>query len=462
MQIVEEKVDQLNTKIKINLAPEDYNPQVDKVLQDYKKKASMPGFRPGKVPFGMIKKMYGKSVLVDEVNKMLTDNLFKYIDENKLKVLGQPLPSEKQDDNIDWDNPAEMTFSYDVGLLPDVEVELKGKFTHYDIEVGDKELDEAIERMAKRYGQLEETETAGETDLVYGEFLELGEDGTPLEGGIKHQSSVAVERIVDEKLKKSFIGSKKGDVFSFTPQEITSNQADMAAMLGIDKEKAEGLTSKFQFTAEKVQTMVPAELNEEFFKKLYPQGEVTTIEGLREKVKEEHDKHYTQESDTKLKTDIIMKLIEKLKISLPDEFLKRWLVASNEGKVTPEQVEEDYEKYSDGLRWQLIENEIIRTNDIKVEEEELKAEVKSNIALQYAHYGLPAPDDETLETISKDFMARQDEVRKISDKLYDDKILQLFKKSFTLVNKSVSPDEFYKIASEDNEKKKTGLFSFLK
>lgn len=460
MQIVEEKIDNLNSKIKINLKPEDYNERVEKVLQGHKRKAQMPGFRPGKVPYGVIKKMYGKSVLVDEVNKLLVDELYKFIEEKSLNILGQPLPSEKQEDNIDWDNPQEMTFTYDVGLLPDVKVDLKGKFTYYNIEVSAKEIDEAIERIAKRYGKLEEGEKAGESDLIYGEFAELAEDGSVKEGGIKHQSSIAIDMVVDEKLKKSMVGSKKGDVFTFAPGEVTANAADLAAMLGISKEQADKLESKFQFTVEKVQQLVPAELNEEFFKTLYPAGDVKTEEELRAKIKEDHDKHYEKESDTKFKTDVILKLVADLKISLPDEFLKRWLVATNE-KLTVEQIEADYEKYSDGLRWQLIENEVIRSNDIKVEQEEIKAEITANISQQYAYYGLPAPDDDTLEELTTNFMGRQDEIRKISDKLYDDKIFELFKKSFTLTNKSVSPDEFYKLAAEPDDKK-SGLFSFLK
>lgn len=462
MQIVEEKIDNLNAKIKINLKPEDYNERVESVLQSHKRKAQMPGFRPGKVPYGVIKKMYGKSVLVDEVNKLLVDELYKYIEEKNLNILGQPLPSEKQDESsIDWDNPVDMTFTYDVGLLPDVKVELKGKYTYYDINVTDKEIDEAIERIAKRYGKLEEGEVAGDSDLIFGTFVELNEDGSVKEGGVTHQSSIAIEMVVDEKLKKSMTGSKKGDVFTFAPTEVTVNPADMAAMLGISKELAEKLESKFQFTTEKVQHLKPAELNEEFFKTLYPQGDVKTEEELRAKIKEDHDNHYAKESDTKFKTDVILKLVEDLKISLPDAFLKRWLLATNEGKLTAEQLEADYDKYSDGLRWQLIENEVIKSNDIKVEQEDVKAEIRANITQQYAHYGLPAPDESTLDELSTNFLSRQDEVRKISDKLYDDKIFELFKKSFTLTNKSVSPEEFYKLAAEPDNKK-SGLFSFLK
>lgn len=443
MDIRKENIDNLNAVLKVKVGPEDYQAKVEGALKNYQKKANMPGFRPGKVPTGLVKKMYGKSVLVDEINKLLTDSLYKYIAENKIEVLGNPLPKREDESKIDWDNQKVFEFSYDLGLAPQFKVELspKDKFTYYTVAVDDTLIDKYVADISKRYGKVESPDTAEKSDLLFGEFMEVDKDGKPVEGGILKNSSVAIDRIKDEELQQKFIRVKKDDKIVFDPHKLSANAADLSAMLGISKEAAESLSFDFQFTVFNISRMGGAELNKELFNKVYG-PEVNTIEEFRGKIREELQSMFKQDSDRRLKSDIVTFLIEKLNISLPDEFLKRWLVAVNEKPVTPEQVNQEYDNYAKGIKWQLIENKIIKEHNIKVEKEEVEDYTKGLIREQYAKYNQAEMNENDLDETVKRVLSNEKEAQRIYEKLYDDKLMTLFRSLFTIEEKQVSYDFF--------------------
>ena len=451
MNITKETIDELNARVTIKLEPADYQPQVDKTLKEHARKANMPGFRPGKVPVGVVKKMYGPSVLVDEVNKMLGNKLYEYIGNEKLEILGNPLPSEAVQPKADWENPAEMEFTYDLGLAPKIELELgkKFKFDKYVIEATEKDIETSLENISKRSGEMVEHDTIADNDLVRVQWVELEDDGSIKEGGVLNSSSISLDNVKDD-VKKPLIGKKLEESLTVKFRDFSENEADMAAMLAVSKEELPSVNENFKITIEKIQRLKPAELNEELFKKMYPDGSVTNLDEMKEKIKADYAAYFEKESDRKLKNDMVLDLIKNTKIELPDEFLKRWLTTVGEKKPSREQVEEEYPNYRDGLKWQLIENKIIRDNDIKVSQDELKEGVREQVRAQFAQYGIQQADDEMMDDMVEKFMKREEEVRRVNDQLYDNKVMEFFKSKATLNEKRTTSEKFYEELAKQN------------
>jgi trigger factor len=451
MNITKETIDELNARVTIKLEPADYQPQVDKTLKEHARKANMPGFRPGKVPVGVVKKMYGPSVLVDEVNKMLGNKLYEYIGNEKLEILGNPLPSEAVQPKADWENPADMEFTYDLGLAPKIELELgkKFKFDQYVIEATKKDIETSLENISKRSGEMVEHDTIADNDLVRVQWVELEDDGSIKEGGVMNSSSISLDNLKDA-VKKPLIGKKLEESLTVKFRDFSENEADMAAMLAVSKEELPAVNENFKITIEKIQRLKPAELNEELFKKMYPDGSVTNLDEMKEKIKADYAAYFEKESDRKLKNDIVLDLIKNTKIELPDEFLKRWLTTVGEKKPSREQVEEEYPNYRDGLKWQLIENKIIRDNDIKVSQDELKEGVREQLRAQFAQYGIQQADDEMMDDMVEKFMKREEEVRRVNDQLYDNKVMEFFKSKATLNEKKTTSEKFYEELAKQN------------
>lgn len=453
MHISTHNVDDLNAQVVVNLAPSDYKPLVEKKLKEYGRKVQMPGFRPGKVPAGMVKKMYGTSILIDEVNNLLSQKVYEHIQEENLNILGSPLPSDSSQPKADWENPGEMEFTYDLGLAPkfDITVDSATSFTQYVIGPTEKDIADALENLSRRNGEMKEQETVGDNDLVKLQWVELNEDGSVKEGGVLHNSSVSMDTLKEkEDAKSKLLGLKVGESAVVDHTLYSENETDRAAMLGVSKEQLETLNREFKVTVEKIQRLEPAELNEELFNRMYPDGSVTDLEALKEKIREDYRNYFLNESDRKLKNDIVLHLINETKISLPDAFLKRWLVVTNEDKkLSPEQVEQEYPNYANGLKWQLIENAIIRDHSIKVDADELKAGIREQLLRQFAAYGIHQADNEMMDDMVKRFMEREDEVRKVNDELYDRKVMTLFKEKYTLVANEVSSEEFYDSLSKE-------------
>lgn len=445
MNIKQESIDDLNALLKIQINQDDYQENVNAVIQNYRKTASIPGFRKGKVPVGQIKKMHGKAILIEEVNKLIQEGIYNYITENKLEVLGNPLPLIK---DVDWDHATNFDFEFEMGLSPQFEVKMtkKSKFDYLKIEADKKMLDHYTNDTAKRYGSMTHPEKSEKTDLMMGEFTQMDAEGNVLEGGIKHSASVALDLVTDKKAQKALIGLMQDDEVVI---KITNKfSSDLSHMLNISKEQAQELNSDFRFTVKSISRMTPAEMNQELFDKVFGKDAVKNEKEFKAKMKEEIEKSFVSESDNKLKNDVILHMIEKTKIELPDAFLKKWLVQTNEKGLTEEQVEAEYDQYSKSLKWQLIENKIIKDNELEVKHEDVVVHTKEIITQNFAQYGQPAPEDKKLDEIAAQVLTNEEERKKVYNQLYDVKTLTLYKEKFMLKDKTVTYDEFVKLASQ--------------
>lgn len=453
MDIVREDIDSLNAILRVKLTPEDYKEKVDKTLADYRKKASIPGFRPGKVPMGHIIKQYRKPVLAEELNKVINDSLYEFINKNELDILGNPLPKEDEEVKGNWDQPGDFEFAYEIGLSPDFKLSLSGKnkYNYYKVKVDKKLIDQQIEDISKRYGKLISENEVSEKDMVLGQFVELDDAGEIKAGGIMNSSTISMEFVEDKKVQKTLVGKKVGDILTIDPKTVSKGDGDMAAMLGVKEEELSAVSNQFQFTINEVKRMEAAELNEELFKKLYPDDSVKSEADMRSRVESDLAKMFDQDSERILSRDVSEDLIEKTKMEFPDGFLKRWILASAKEGVTMEMVENDYENYTQGLKWQLIQNKLFKDNDLKIESEEVVEFTKTLLTNQYAQYGLPAPDEKELVESAKKVLENRDEANRIYEMMTGEKLLKHFKETVKLNEKEVSYDDFVKIASGEKK-----------
>ncbi len=444
MNITRENIDELNAILKVKVEKSDYETEVEKVLKDYRKKATIKGFRPGMVPIGMVKKMYGKSVLLDEVNKVVSDSLTKHLIDEKLNILGEPLPSINAQSTLDFDKDEDFEFAFDIAFAPEYELKLskRDKLTAYEIKVDNEMIQQTIDSHTARNGKTEDTDIVEEKDLVKGNYEQLDQDNNVLEGGIVAEEALfAVDKIEEESIRGLVIGAKKDDIVDFDIKKAFSNMTDLASMLSIDKEVAEKLSGNFRFTVKSISRHIPAEVNQELFDSIYGEGNVKSEKEYKEKIIAEVKKSFVSSSDYKLLLDAKDKLVSKAKLTLPDEFLKRWLVAANK-ELTEEAVEKDYESMQKDLAWQLIKNNIIEEQEIKVEEDEILDFAKKSVLMQFQQYGLMDIPAEQLETYAKQQLENKEEKRKIVDRKYEDKILTYLKETMKIDSKEITSNEF--------------------
>ncbi len=447
MNIIQENTDELNAVLKVKVMATDYLPKVEIALKQYQKKASIPGFRQGKVPTGMIQKMYGKSIMVDEINKLLNDSLYNYLNENKIEVLGNPLP--KADSVIDWDTQQEFEFLYDMGLSPKFTVDISpsSKFIYQTIQIDDELINNYVEHSATRHGRVEQVDVSESTDFLIGNFVELDENGEILPGGIFKTSSLFIKKVPDAATAKLLEGLKKEDKVVLEAQKLFETPAALATAIGIDKQAAETLTSKLQFTVASISRLVAAEINQEFFDKIYGPGVITTEEEFRLSIKDELSEEFVNESEYKFYNDVVEHLLDNTSINLPTAFLKRWIVSASETPITPEQVESEFEEYAKKLKWQLIERKISKDNGITVTKEEVTAYTKELILKRFGRVNRETMSDEQLNQAVGEILAKEDEVGKLYEKLHKQKLITLFKTKFTLENKELSYKDFLKMAN---------------
>ena len=449
MKITQSNINDLQAELKVVITPEDYQEKVDKELKNYRKNAEIPGFRKGKVPMSVINKKYRIPVLVDQVNKLLQEDLYKYISSEKVKVLGSPMPKDSQ--QVDWENTSTFTFEFEIGLSPDLDVKItkKDKVKYYQIQADNKLVDNYANDIAKRYGAMSKPEISEEGDLVFCEIVQIDVDGNVMENGVRNEATVSMDFISDKKIKQQFIGVKEGDSFTVNVMKAFSNHTDLSAMLNITHDQLHDLSSEdFQFTVKNVSRIKPSEMNLELFEKVYGKDSVKTEKEFKAKIKDEAERSFVPESDRMLKNDVVTYLIDKIKFDMPDEFLKRWLVHTSEKKVTLEQIESEYDMYSKSLRWQLIENNILENYNVKVSTEEVENHTKSLITMQMQQYGQPVPQEDKMNEIVASILKKEDERKKIYDQLYDVKSLEVYKENFKLTEKAISYDDFVKLASE--------------
>jgi trigger factor len=436
MNITKEQIDDLNAVVKVAITKDDYQDKVETILKDYKKQANIPGFRKGQVPMGLIKKQYGKAVLVDEVNKLLQDNLNKYLTEEKLDVLGNPLP--KQKDDFDWDQD-ELSFEFELGLAPDFEVPLKTKkaITHYKIVADKKMISEQVERIQKQYGKLVNKDEVSKKDEVSGKFVNEAE-------GIENQTMLEMDQLKSKKAIESLVGKKVGDMVTLKTKGLLKEDHLLSSVLGIAREKAEDLNVEVTFTISEINEREPAELNQELFDKLFGKDAVTTEKELRERIAEDSEKQFEQQADQKLLNDVTEYFIENTKFELPAGFLTKWIQMTGEKELSEEEANEEYQKSEKGLRYQLIEGKVINDNNLQVQFDELKEFAKGFIKSQMAQFGQLDPQEEELDNIAARVLGNQDEVKRLSEQLMSQKLLNLYKEKANLKTKEVTYENFVK------------------
>ncbi|MDI1354041.1 MAG: trigger factor [bacterium] len=443
MIITKNDIDSLNAEIKISVSPVDYETKVNEGIKKAQKQANMPGFRPGKVPAGLIKKQYGTQILVDEINKLLNDSIYKYIEENKIEILGNPLPKDQT--SVDFAHQKDFEFVYQLGLAPhfDVTLDNNNVFTYKMVKVDDELIEKYLKDIRRNYGTPVNPEISGEKDVVFVDINELDESGNIAAGGVFKSTSVSYERVKNESAKSKLVGLKKDDKVVIKINELYDTPIDISVSLGVEKEKAETISCNLQLTVKNISRMEEAELNQELFDKIYGPGTVDGETAFREKIRSELGLMFNADAEKFLKTEVEKKLIEKVNLQLPDSFLKRWLAVANEKPVSAEEIEKDYPNYAKAMQWRLIENKLIKDNNLKVSEEEAKEEAKNFIKGEYARYG-QAPAEEDLEKISKDLLSKEKEAQRIFENLYSKKVLDLIKEKCTLQTTEVSYDDFFK------------------
>lgn len=436
MNITRENIDQLNAVVKVDIAKEDYNDKVEKILTDYRKSANIPGFRKGHVPMSLVKKQYGKAVLVDEVNKLLQDAIGKYLVEEKLDVLGNPLP--KPQDNLDWDSDA-FSFEFELGLAPEFDVKLKGKkaITHYNIVADDKMIDNQLDHIRKQYGKLiSETEISKDSEVT-GKF-------TSEENSIENVATITLDKLKGKTNPKKFIGVKVGEVISLKTKGLFNDVHDLMTFLKVSHDDAHDLNVEVDFEVSEINSRELADLDQELFDKLFGKGVVTTVTELKEKIKKDSEKQFEQQGDQKLLNDVTEYLVDNTKFDLPATFLQKWMQTAGEEPMTEEQAQEEYEKSEKSMRYQLIEGKLINEYDLQVQFEDLKAYALEMIKGQMAQFGQMNPSEKELEDIAARILSNQDEVKRLSEQLMSQKLLDLYKKEGNLKTKEITYDDFVK------------------
>ena len=451
MNIERKNIDEVSATITLQIEKSDYQEKVEKTLRSYRQKANIPGFRPGNIPASLVKKMYGKAVLGEEINKLISENLYGYIRDNNIRVLGEPLPNETEQKEIDFDTQDSFEFVFDIGVAPEFEVELNKKESapYYDIQVDEKMLENAIKNYTGRYGTYEQAETVTEADVLKGELLELNAKGKVNEEGVKVSEAVLCPKFMkDDAQKALFVGAAKEGVVVFNPKKAFENEAEISSLLKISKEQAKELASDFQMTIKEITRYKEAELNQELFDKAFGEGTIKSEEEFKQKLTEEIKTSLVVDSDYKFMIDAKEMLVKKLgDLKFPDAFLKRWLLASGENK-TAESIDEQYPQMIGELKWHLIKEKIAKDKEIKVEESDLIGFAKKAAQAQFAQYGMMGLPDEMLENYAKEMLKKEDAVRNMVDRVMDEKILAVVKSSIKLSNKKISLDGFNKLFEE--------------
>ncbi|AXE17647.1 trigger factor [Runella rosea] len=441
MEVLLEKSTPTNATLTVKLAKEDYQPKVDKTLKDYSKRVNLKGFRPGKVPAQVIQRMYGKSIVIDEVNQLLSDTVSGYIRDNKLPVVGDPQIDREKTSTIDWDKQSEFEFAYELGLASDFEVNLSAlpSVSNYTIEAGEKELNDTIENLRTQFAGQINPEVSEAGDMIYGE-LKQGDFST---------KTAIPSRQIKEEAQAQFIGLSKGSEITFDIRNTFVDDKAVAHLTGLKDEDAAALAGDFTFTVEDVTRQAPAEINQEFFDKVLGAGKVDNEVAFRDQVAEIIKNNYAREADSLLRRDIDQALLDNISIDLPEEFLKKWLFNANEGKFTPEQIDADYPQFTKSLKLSLIKNKMAEQVDIKVESEEVIARAEDMVREQFGFYGNDMGEqmNDTIRKIAMNYLTSEKEnnYSKMFNLVFDDKVFATLKTQLPLEDKTIDVEQFQEI-----------------
>ncbi|OJV81898.1 MAG: trigger factor [Bacteroidia bacterium 44-10] len=445
------KTNDVNGTIVIELEKADYQEKVDKSLNQYRQRANIPGFRQGKVPKSLIQKLYGKAVLVDEINKIVSDEIGNFIRDNKLKVLGEPLPADNLDEEIDLEKEEVLKFSFDVALTPEFDLNLDKnvELTSYKIQLEPELFERQMDAYKQNYGTyVSVEEEAKDTDLLKGTLVEMDGDNEKENGQVIENAILMPSYIKDEETKNSFIGAKVGDSVVFNPRKAyDNNEAEIASLLQTTKENVADIHSDFRFDINEVTRYKEAEMNQELFDKVLGEGTATTEEEFRTKVEAELVKQFNPDVDHLFiheARDIIVKMMEE--VTFPDELLKRWLLAADE-KRTAEEIEEDFPKILEDLKFQIAKQKIVEENEIKVEFTDIEALATEVARAQFAQYGMTNLPADVLQNYTKSLLEKEETVRSLFDRATENKLIDWLKENVTMIEKEITSKDFSELMS---------------
>ena len=452
MNITLNNIDPINATITIDVAKEDYAIEVKKGLRKIQMTANIPGFRPGKVPTSRVQTMYGKSVLVDEVNKLVSDKLYGYIRENELNILGEPMPSQKEQKPLDFDNQEDYSFSFDIALAPLMNVSLskKDKLPYYNIQVADEMIDNQIVNYKANYGTYEQVENIEGKDMAKGHLIQLDENGNKKENGIDIEDAVLMPTYMkDDSEKDRFMEAKLHQTVVFSPYKAyEGNEVELSSFLKVNKEDVKECTGDFSFEIKEITRYKEGELNQEFFDKVFGKDAVKTEAEFRGKVKDMLASQLIPESDFRFLLDTKEMIENKTAdVKFPDEFLKRWLLASNPDR-TVESIEGDYPKIIEDLKFHLVREQIVKEKGLKVESEDVMNNAKKATRAQFAQYGMTNVPDNLIDNYAQEMMSKEENVRDLVNRAVEDKLIEFLKNEITLQPKDVTVEEFQKIFAE--------------
>jgi trigger factor len=443
MNITLKETAPLQATVTIDVVADDYRPQVEKALKDYRKNASVPGFRKGMVPEGLVRKQYGKAIMIDEVNKLLNDNLYRFLEEQQISLLGNPVPVPQTE--LNWEEGAAFAFDFEIGKAPEVQVELssKDKITYVAIQVDASFVDEQIAEMRNRYGKMSNPETAAAGDYLYGSFVREGMEAK--------NGTIRLSAVADASALKSLLALKEGENLTVNMATLFDQEVVKPELvLGMDEDQFNAGSPEFTFTLERITRIEPADLNQELFDKIYGEGVVTSEAELRSKIEAEMNQVYIKDTDRKFVNDVAEYLLAKVKVDLPAAFLKKWLQTSGDKPLSAEEAEAEYARMEMGLKWQLIENAIIRSNNLRVTHEELHAYAEELVRSQLANIGQAGLGDDQIKNIAHRLVHNEKEAERLNEELYNQKMLQFYKDNMTVTTQQVTVEEFVKLLSKQN------------
>ena len=448
MNITFENADKVNGLLTITIEQADYQEAVEKTLKNYRKKAQVPGFRPGMVPMGMIKKQYGTAVKMDEINRLMGDKLMAYIRENNIQMLGEPLASESQEpQDLSADGP--FTFKFDIAVAPEFKAELTGKdkIDYYTIKIDDKLIDDQVQMYAQQAGEFQKAEVFSGNDTLTGDLRQLDADGNTLEGGITTESGMVMPAYIkDEAQRKLFDGCKPGDIITFNPKKAyPDNDAEVAALLKVQKDDVKDLESDFSYQVTEIRHFQPAEVNQQLFDRVFGEGSCQDEKAFRQKIQDSIQIQLTQNSDYKFLIDLRAYMEQKVgKLEFPEALLKRVMLQNNKDKGA-DFVEKNFEGSIKELAWHLIKEQLVAAQQIKVEEADLKAIAKEATRAQFAQYGMSNIPDDVLENYANEQLKKRENVDNFVDRAVDQKLVEAYKGIVKLNEKKVTFEEFNKL-----------------
>ena len=448
MKISFENPDKVNGLLTLTVEEADYKENVEKTLKNYRKKANVPGFRPGMVPMGMIKRQFGTTAKVDEINKLLGEQIYKYVKDNNIQMLGEPLPSDKQEP-VDMEKEATYTFMFDIAVAPEFKAELTGDDTidYYTITVDDKIIDQQIDVFASRAGHYDKVEDYQANDMLKGDIRELDENGNTKEGGITVEGAVLMpEYIKVEDQKKLFDGAKLGDIITFNPKKAyPESDIEVSSLLKMKKEEVADLTADFSYQITEISRYVKAEVNQELFDQVYGKDVIKDEKDFREKIAEGLKAQFAVDSDFKFIQDVRKYLVDKVgALTYPDALLKRIMLNNNKDKGE-EFVEKNYEQSIKELTWHLIKEQLVKANGIKIEDADIEETAKEAAKAQFAQYGMNNIPEEYIENYAKDMLKKREYIDSFVDRSIDRKLTEILKNVVKLEHKTATLQEFNKL-----------------